>query len=35
LGLAIARGLVQAHHGDIAVTNQGQGCRFVVRLPLA
>ena len=35
LGLAIARGLVSAHHGDIAVRNEGDGCRFVVRLPLA
>jgi signal transduction histidine kinase len=34
LGLAIARGLVTAHHGDIAVRNEDGGCRFVVRLPL-
>jgi signal transduction histidine kinase len=34
LGLAIARGLVTAHHGDIAVTNDNGGCRFTVRLPL-
>ena len=34
LGLAIARGLVTAHQGDIAVRNEGGGCRFVVRLPL-
>ncbi|MDQ6874129.1 MAG: HAMP domain-containing histidine kinase [Actinomycetota bacterium] len=33
LGLAIARGLVEAHRGDIAVSNAGAGCRFVVRLP--
>ncbi len=33
LGLAIARGLVEAHRGDIAVSNTGPGCRFVVRLP--
>jgi signal transduction histidine kinase len=33
LGLAIARGLVEAHSGDISVTNAGQGCRFIVRLP--
>ncbi|MET7417514.1 HAMP domain-containing sensor histidine kinase [Dactylosporangium sp. NPDC005555] len=33
LGLAIVRGLVEAHHGDVAVTNDGDGCRFVVRLP--
>ncbi len=35
LGLAIARGIVEAHQGEIAVANQGNGCRFVVRLPLA
>ncbi len=35
LGLAIARGLVDAHHGDIAVDNERDGCRFTVRLPLA
>lgn len=34
LGLAIARGLVEAHHGQIAVFNEGDGCRFTVRLPL-
>jgi signal transduction histidine kinase len=34
LGLAIARGLVEAHHGSIAVHNAGNGCRFVVHLPL-
>jgi signal transduction histidine kinase len=35
LGLAIARGIVEAHEGEIAVANQGDGCQFVVRLPLA
>ncbi|GAA2399552.1 HAMP domain-containing sensor histidine kinase [Actinomadura vinacea] len=34
LGLAIARGIVEAHSGQIGVTNAGPGCRFVVRLPL-
>ncbi|MEP6561849.1 MAG: sensor histidine kinase, partial [Nakamurella sp.] len=34
LGLAIARGLVQAHGGDISVQNHGPGCRFEVRLPV-
>jgi signal transduction histidine kinase len=34
LGLAIARGLVDAHDGKIAVQNHGPGCRFEVRLPL-
>ncbi|MEV4138211.1 HAMP domain-containing sensor histidine kinase [Dactylosporangium sp. NPDC049742] len=33
LGLAIVRGLVEAHHGDVAVANEGDGCRFVVRFP--
>ncbi len=35
LGLAIARGLVQAHGGQISVRNQGHGCRFEVRLPVS
>ena len=35
LGLAIARGLVEAHHGRIGAHNNGAGCRFEVRLPLA
>jgi signal transduction histidine kinase len=34
LGLAIARGIVEAHHGDISVRNEGTGCRFTVKLPL-
>ena len=34
LGLAVARGLVEAHHGEIRVHNSGPGCRFTVRLPL-
>jgi signal transduction histidine kinase len=33
LGLAIARGLVEAHGGTIGVTNHGPGCRFEVLLP--
>jgi signal transduction histidine kinase len=33
LGLAIARGLVEAHAGQIAVANVEDGCRFTVRLP--
>lgn len=33
LGLAIAKGLVEAHSGSIDVGNEGGGCRFVVRLP--
>lgn len=35
LGLSIAYGLVQKHHGSIAVTSQlGQGTRFTLRLPI-
>lgn len=33
LGLAIARGIVEAHHGQIRVQNVSGGCRFEVRLP--
>jgi signal transduction histidine kinase len=35
LGLAIARGLVEACDGAIAVRNEPGGCRFTVRLPRA
>jgi signal transduction histidine kinase len=35
LGLSIARGIIEAHSGKIAVSNHGDGCRFVIRLPLA
>jgi signal transduction histidine kinase len=35
LGLTIARGLVEAHRGEIAVRNEVAGCRFQLRLPLA
>lgn len=34
LGLAIARGLVEAHHGQISIENDGPGCRVLVRIPL-
>jgi signal transduction histidine kinase len=34
LGLAIARSLVEAHHGDITVHNENGGARFTVQLPL-
>jgi signal transduction histidine kinase len=34
LGLAVARGLVEAHHGEIRVDNAQPGCRFTVTLPL-
>jgi signal transduction histidine kinase len=35
LGLAIVRGLVDAHGGRVDVTNTTTGCRFVVHLPTA
>jgi signal transduction histidine kinase len=35
LGLSIARGIVEAHSGQIAVRNAGSGCQFLIRLPLA
>jgi signal transduction histidine kinase len=35
LGLSIARGIIEAHSGQIAVRNVGPGCQFVIRLPLA
>ena len=34
MGLAIAAGLIEAHHGDITAENRDKGCRFEVRLPL-
>ncbi|MGQ0624983.1 MAG: sensor histidine kinase [Sporichthyaceae bacterium] len=33
LGLAIVRGIVEAHAGEITVVNVGGGCRFEVQLP--
>jgi signal transduction histidine kinase len=33
LGLAIVRGIVEAHAGEITVANTGRGCRFEVTLP--
>ncbi|TNH28989.1 HAMP domain-containing histidine kinase, partial [Micromonospora orduensis] len=35
LGLAIVRGLVEAHGGRVDVQNVVGGCRFVVHLPVA
>lgn len=33
LGLAISRGLIEAHAGAVTVANTAAGCRFTVRLP--
>lgn len=33
LGLAITKGLVEAHAGSVSVANHGPGCRFTIRLP--
>jgi signal transduction histidine kinase len=35
LGLAIARGLLEAHRGDITVRNENGGACFTMRLPLS
>ncbi|ONH31545.1 sensor histidine kinase KdpD [Protofrankia sp. BMG5.30] len=35
IGLAIVRGIVEAHGGDVTVHNQHGGCRFVIALPAA
>jgi signal transduction histidine kinase len=35
LGLAIVRGIVDAHHGSVSVANVEGGCRFEVSLPQA
>jgi signal transduction histidine kinase len=35
LGLSIARGIVEAHSGQISVRNTGPGCQFLITLPLA
>jgi signal transduction histidine kinase len=34
LGLSIARGIIEAHSGQIGVRNVGIGCQFMIRLPL-
>jgi signal transduction histidine kinase len=34
LGLAIARGLVEAHCGEVTVVNQNGGACFTVHLPV-
>ena len=33
LGLAIVRGVAEAHGGEVSVANHGPGCRFVLSLP--
>jgi signal transduction histidine kinase len=33
LGLAIVRGIAEAHRGTVRVDNVGSGCRFLVKLP--
>ncbi|MDT4950565.1 MAG: hypothetical protein QOJ37_3160, partial [Pseudonocardiales bacterium] len=35
LGLAITRGIVEAHAGTVDVENKPGGCRFRVRLPVS
>jgi signal transduction histidine kinase len=35
LGLSIARGIIEAHSGQIGVRNVGVGCEFMIQLPLA
>jgi len=35
LGLAIVRGIVEAHNGEVNVGNVPGGCRFEVRIPVA
>lgn len=35
LGLAISRGIVEAHSGSVQVENEAGGCRFTVLLPIA
>ena len=35
LGLAIVRGLVEAHKGAVAVRNVDDGCQFLVRIPVS
>jgi signal transduction histidine kinase len=35
LGLAITRGIIEAHSGTVDVTNTERGCQFRIRLPAA
>jgi signal transduction histidine kinase len=34
LGLAIVRGIVAAHHGEVEAHNVGDGCEFTISLPV-
>jgi signal transduction histidine kinase len=34
LGLAIAKGLLEAHRGSIEIANRAPGCRFTLELPV-
>jgi signal transduction histidine kinase len=34
LGLAIVRGVAEAHRGSVRVVNTGDGCCFAMRLPV-
>lgn len=34
LGLAIVRGVAEVHGGEATVANHGEGCRFVLRVPV-
>jgi signal transduction histidine kinase len=34
LGLAIVRGVAEAHHGSVSVRNVGAGCRFELAIPV-
>ncbi len=34
LGLAITRGIAEAHGGSVDVVNVGDGCRFTLHLPI-
>lgn len=35
LGLAIVRGVAEAHHGSVTVRNVGAGCRFELAIPVS
>jgi signal transduction histidine kinase len=35
LGLAITRGIIEAHSGTVRVENTDNGCRFRLQLPAA